>query len=148
MADDLSTMIAVAEVQERNARDALAYAERQEGEAARRVRLARATAEQRRVELAELRRRAEVSTYPPKLISPNSRIRIKHGLRWYEYLIVYVPNRGYFTTGTREDNKHFRTWEKLVDWIRAQDGHGTIVPLTDDRNSSDIRVGTHEDYQS
>lgn len=149
MNDDLETAVKIAEARYDDAQSNLQMIESEARAAGRIARHTRAKVEQCRVELEEAKRKLAESKkppYPPAMLCPFSRISIKHGPRWYDYLVAYVPHGGYYTTGTRDESKHFRTWEAFVDWVRAQSGHGTMVPLMDDPNASDLRISGKGDF--
>ncbi len=40
---------------------------------------------------------------------------------WYRYLILHVPTKGYYTTGSMEENKFFPTWKDLIEYFNKDD---------------------------
>ena len=47
-------------------------------------------------------------------------VRFRGDSQWYQFLILRVPGKGYFTTG-RQKNAWFATWENFIDWLRSDD---------------------------
>lgn len=59
-------------------------------------------------------------------------LKFKGDPHWYRFLILHVPYKGYYTTGTRSDNKHFFTWAELWEYLNGPDveGRSYVRPLT------------------
>ena len=45
------------------------------------------------------------------------------GGTWFRYLILHTPQRGYFTTGTKAETKHFSTWEDMYNYFYGPEIH-------------------------
>lgn len=39
----------------------------------------------------------------------------------YRYLILHVPGKGYYTTGSMDENKYFATWEDMLAYFNKDD---------------------------
>ena len=40
---------------------------------------------------------------------------------WYRFLIMHVPGKGYYTTGTMGENQFFATWEEVLAYFSKDD---------------------------
>jgi hypothetical protein len=60
--------------------------------------------------------------YPAEPHYPKGSISVKFrgNSQWYEYLVIRVPGKGYYTTGQGE-TAHFTTWRSFIDWLRSDD---------------------------
>ena len=64
--------------------------------------------------------------YPkePDSTGPNKfsiAVKFRGSPQWYEFLVLRVPGKGYFTTGREQGNQWFATWKDFVDWLRSDD---------------------------
>ena len=40
---------------------------------------------------------------------------------WYRYLILHVPGKGYYTTGSMDENKYFASWKEMLAYFNKDD---------------------------
>lgn len=68
-----------------------------------------------------VRERSRITTpdepMPNSVLSVNLRLHI--GGPSYRYVILHVPSKGYYTTGTTADTMFFPTWTELWGWLEG-----------------------------
>lgn len=71
---------------------------------------------------AQAAKEATQYRYPaePPFTRGSIAVKFRGNSQWYEYLVVRVPGKGFYTTGQGETS-HFTTWRKFVDWLRSDD---------------------------
>lgn len=71
-------------------------------------------------ELLEALKQAETPAPPPG-VWMTVEVKFHTSIHWYRYLILHVPGKGYYTTGSLDENKHFATWQALLAYFNKDD---------------------------
>ena len=102
-----------------------------------------------RLQVFELKRKlaeAEKSAVPPAPAAGSwmtVTVKFTNSPHWYRYLIMHVPGKGYYTTGTTADNGWFPTWARLWEYLNGPDvqSRSDLRLLGIERDSSVVALG-------